>query len=193
MMEEKEKPVNLIAAFSAFLAITTLLVVWSLKQNSPFFESANQAPVKVGLPAPDFTFPGLDGKKVSLSDYRGKVVFVNIWATWCPPCVEEMPSMQKLYQKLKGENFEILAVSIDSKGAKVVAPFMKKYQLTFPALIDYMSTIKRIYKTTGVPESYIIDKDGILAKKVIGPLDWSQPDILRLFRDLIEKPQASKG
>ncbi len=101
--------------------------------------------------------------------------------------------MQKLYQKLKGENFEILAVSIDSKGAKVVAPFMKKYKLTFPALIDSMGTVKRIYKTTGVPESYIIDKDGILAKKVIGPLDWSQPDILRLFRDLIQKPQASKG
>ncbi len=186
-MEEKEKPINLIAAFSAFLAITTLLVVWSLKQNSPFFQSANQAPVRVGLPAPDFTFPGLDGKKVSLSDYRGKVVFVNIWATWCPPCVEEMPSMQNLYQKLKSENFEIMAVSIDSQGAKVVAPFMKKYKLTFPALMDSMGTIKRIYKATGVPESYIIDKDGILAKKVIGPLDWSQPDILRLFRDLIQK------
>jgi len=192
MMEEKEKPINLTAVFIVFLAITTLLVVWSLKQNSPFFQSANQAPVRVGLPAPDFTFPGLDGKKVSLSDYRGKVVFVNIWATWCPPCVEEMPSMQKLYQKLKGEDFEILAVSIDSKGAKIVAPFMKKYKLTFPALMDSLGTIKRIYKTTGVPESYIIDKDGILAKKVIGPLDWSRPDILRLFRDLIQKPQASK-
>jgi peroxiredoxin len=192
-MEEKEKPINLTAAFIVFLMITTLLVVWSLKQNSPFFQSATQAPVRVGLPAPDFTYPGLNRKKVSLSDYRGKVVFVNIWATWCPPCVEEMPSMQKLYQKLEGENFEILAVSIDSKGAKVVAPFMKKYKLTFPALLDSMGTIKRIYKTTGVPESYIIDKDGILAKKVIGPLDWSQPDILRLFRDLIQKPQASKG
>jgi peroxiredoxin len=193
MMEEKEKPINLTAAFIIFLAITTLLVVWSLKQNNPFFQSVNQAPVRVGLPAPDFTFPGLDGKKVSLFDYRGKVVFVNIWATWCPPCVEEMPSMQKLYQKLKGENFEILAVSIDAQGTRVVAPFMQKYKLTFPALMDSMGTIKRIYKTTGVPESYIIDKDGILAKKVIGPLDWSQPDILRLFRDLIQKPQASKG
>ncbi len=193
MMEEKEKPINLTALFIVFLMITTLLVVWSLKQNSPFFQSANQAPVRVGLPAPDFTYPGLDGKNVSLSDYRGKVVFINIWATWCPSCVEEMPSMQKLYQKLEGENFEILAVSIDSKGAKVVAPFMKKYKLTFPALIDSMGTVKRIYKTTGVPESYIIDKDGILAKKVIGPIDWSQPDILRLFSDLIQKPQASKG
>ena len=193
MMEEKEKPINLTAAFIIFLAITTLLVVWSLKQNNPFFQSVNQVPIRVGLPVPDFTFPGLDGKKVSLSNYRGKVVFVNIWATWCPPCVEEMPSMQKLYQKLKGENFEILAVSIDSKGAKVVAPFMKKYKLTFPALIDSMGTIKRIYKTTGVPESYIIDKNGLLAKKVIGPLDWSQSDILRLFLELMQKPQVSKG
>ena len=191
-MEKKEKPINLTAAFIVFLAITTLLVVWSLKQNNPSFQSANQVPIRVGLPAPDFTLPGLDGKKVSLSDYRGKVVFVNIWATWCPPCVEEMPSMQNLYQKLKSENFEIMAVSIDSQGAKVVAPFMKKYKLTFPALMDSMGTIKRIYKATGVPESYIIDKDGILAKKVIGPLDWSQPDILRLFRDLIQKPQESK-
>ncbi len=189
-MMEKNK-INITAAILVFLMITTLLVVWPLKQNNPFFQSANQAPVRVGLPAPDFTFPGLDGRLVSLSDNRGKVVLVNIWATWCPPCVEEMPSMQKLYQKLKDENFEILAVSIDSKGAKVVAPFMKKYKLTFPALIDSMGTIKRIYKTTGVPESYIIDKDGILAKKVIGPIDWSQPDVLRLFRDMIQKPQAS--
>ncbi|MBC8432729.1 MAG: TlpA family protein disulfide reductase, partial [Desulfobacterales bacterium] len=109
-----------------------------------------------------------------------------------PPCVEEMPSMQKLYQKLKGEDFEILAVSIDSQGAKIVAPFMKKYKLTFPALMDSLGNIKRIYKTTGVPESYIIDKNGILVKKVIGSLDWSHPDILRLFRDLIQKPQTSK-
>jgi len=186
-MEKKEKPINLTAAFIVFLIITTLLVVWSLKQNSPFYQSANQAPVRVGLPAPDFTYPGLDGKKVSLSDYRGKVVFVNIWATWCPPCVEEMPSMQKLYQKLKGENFEILAVSIDSRGAKDVVPFMKKYKLTFPVLIDSMGTVKRIYKTTGVPESFIIDKNGIIVEKVIGPKDWATPDVIRFFQSLIQK------
>ena len=186
-MEKKEKPINLTAAFIVFLAITTLLVVWSLKQNNPSFQSANQVPIRVGLPAPDFTLPGLDGKKVSLSDYRGKVVFVNIWATWCPPCVEEMPSMQNLYQKLKSENFEIMAVSIDSQGAKVVAPFMKKYKLTFPALIDSMGTSKRIYKTTGVPESYIIDKDGIIVEKTIGPRDWATPDAISFFQSLIQR------
>jgi thiol-disulfide isomerase/thioredoxin len=110
---------------------------------------------------------------VSLSDYRGKVVQVNIWATWCPPCVDEMPSIEKLYQKLKGGNFEILAVSIDSLGLKAVAPFMKKHKLTFPALIDPEGTIRISYKTTGVPESFNIDKDGILIKKIIGPLDWA--------------------
>ena len=74
-----------------------------------------------GLPAPDFSFPGLDGQMVRLKDYRGKVVLLNIWATWCGPCREEMPSMQKLYAALKGEDFEILAVSIDAPGAKAVA------------------------------------------------------------------------
>ena len=138
--------------------------------------------------APDFTFSGINGKMFSLSDYRDKVVLVNIWATWCSPCVDEMPSMEKLYQKLKGEKFEILAVSIDSLGLKVVAPFMKKHKLTFPALIDPEGTIRISYKTTGIPESFIIDKDGILAKKIIGPLDWARPEILRFLHDLIQKP-----
>jgi peroxiredoxin len=190
-MDEKE--INYRAAILVFLSITILLVVLSLKQNSSFFKSAKQASIEVGFPAPDFTYPGLNGEKVSLSDYKGKVVLVNIWATWCPPCVEEMPSMEKLYQKLNGENFEILAVSIDSLGAKAVGPFMEKHQLTFPALIDSKGTIQKIYRTTGVPESFIIDMDGILVKKVIGPRDWARSDVLRLFRDLMQRPLAKKG
>ncbi len=159
-----------------------------LNRNRSYYKSVKQVRIEVGLPAPDFTFPGINGKMVSLSDYRGKVVPVNIWATWCPPCVDEMPSMEKLYQKLKGENFEILAVSINSLGLKAVAPFMKKHKLTFPALIDPERPIRISYKTTGVPESFIIDKDGILVKKIIGPLDWAHPEILRFFHDLIQKP-----
>jgi peroxiredoxin len=99
-----------------------------------------------------------------------------------------MPSMEKLYQKLNGEDFEILAVSIDFLGLKVVAPFMKKHKLTFPALIDSAGTIRIAYGTTGIPESFIIDKDGILVKKIIGPLDWASSEVLRFFHDLIQKP-----
>ncbi len=184
----KEKKIYYRTAILVFLTITGLLVLLLLNRNRSYYKSVKQVPIEVELPAPDFTFPGINGKMVSLSDYRGKVVLVNIWATWCTPCVDEMPSMEKLYQKLKGEDFEILAVSIDFSGLKVVAPFMKKHKLTFPALIDSTGTIRIAYGTTGIPESFIIDKDGILVKKIIGPLDWARPKILRSFHDLIQKP-----
>ena len=171
-----------------FVAVTVLVIILSLTLNDSAFEFSNQVDIASGTPAPDFTFPGLDEKMVSLSDYRGKVVLVNIWATWCPPCVEEMPSMEKLYRKFKGQNFEILAVSIDEPGLEAVAPFMKKSNLTFPALIDSEGTIKAVYGVTGIPESFIVDKQGILIKKIVGPVDWASPAIFRFFSEEIEKP-----
>lgn len=184
-MDMQEKKINYRAAILVFLAVAGLLILFSLKQNNSYL---NYSPLKTGLPAPNFTFPGLDGKMVSLSDYRGTVVLVNIWATWCPPCVDEMPSMERLYKELKGEKFEILAVSIDALGAKAVAPFMEKYNLSFPALMDPDATIKTMYQATGVPESFIVNQEGILIKKIIGPRDWATPEIFGFFRDLIQKP-----
>jgi peroxiredoxin len=145
-------------------------------------------PLQEGRPAPDFTFPDLDGRKISLSDLRGKVVLVNIWATWCPPCRDEMPSMQKLYDRFKGEHFEILAVSIDADGREAVAPFMRKMNLTFPALLDPKEKIRGLYRITGVPESFIIDRNGILVQRVIGPLDWATPKVFSFFENLLQKP-----
>lgn len=167
--------------------ITIAVAVVILLQGKDSFFTSYQPRIKVGLPAPNFTFPGLDGKKISLTDFKGKVVFLNIWATWCPPCREEMPSMEKLYQELKGNDFEILAVSVDASGATAVAPFMKEYKLSFPALLDPGGTIKNLYGTTGVPESFIIGKEGIIEKVVIGPMDWSTPEVVRFFRNLIQK------
>jgi peroxiredoxin len=177
------------AAIFVILAVSSLLILFSLKQNNSYL---NYSPLKTGLPAPDFTFPGLDGKMVSLSDYRGHIVLVNVWATWCPPCVDEMPSMERLYKELKGENFEILAISIDALGTKAVAPFMKKYNLSFPALMDSGGTIKTLYQTTGVPESFIVNQEGILINKIIGPRDWAAPEIIGFFRDLLQKPSTRK-
>ena len=176
------------------LLISGLLVLLALHRNLPFLQSAKVAPVQAGLPAPDFTLPGLDGKEVSLSDFRGKVVLLNIWATWCPPCVQEMDSLQKLYDTFKQKDFEILAVSIDSLGRSVVAPFMKNYKLTFPALLDPAGTVQVAYQTTGVPESFIIDTKGLLVKKIIGPRDWVDPEIQSVFRKLFaEKATAKRG
>ena len=186
--KSKEKDFNYPFAVFIFVVVTVMVIILSLKLNDSAFKFSNQVAIEDNLPAPDFTFPGLDGKKVSLSDYRGKVVLVNIWATWCPPCVDEMPSMEKLYNKFKGQNFEILAVSIDEPGLKAVAPFMRKFNLTFPALIDSEGAINAVYGVTGVPESFIIDKQGILIKKIIGPVDWASPAVFRFFSEVIEKP-----
>ncbi|MBT8406378.1 MAG: TlpA family protein disulfide reductase, partial [Deltaproteobacteria bacterium] len=101
-----------------------------------------------------------------------------------------MPSMQKLYERFKGEDFEILAVSIDSTGREAVGPFMRKMNLTFPALLDPGENIRPLYGITGVPESFIIDKEGILVEKIIGPMDWTTQEVFSFFQDLIKKPRS---
>jgi peroxiredoxin len=166
----------------------SIFILLRLNESEIFFSGTLK--LEVGKAAPDFTFPGLDGKMISLSDHKGKVVLVNIWATWCRPCVDEMPSMEKLYQEFKDDNFEILAVSIDALGAEVVGPFMQKYNLTFPALLDSEGTIRQSYQVTGVPESFIIDQQGVLAKKIIGAADWSSPGVLSFFRNLLQNASA---
>jgi peroxiredoxin len=189
----EEKKFNLPAAITVSLIVTIALIVFSLVQDDSSLESVKMSSIGEGIPAPDFTFPGLDGKNTSLSDYKGKVVLVNIWATWCPPCVEEMPSMQKLYNEFNGKNFEILAVSIDAAGIDAVAPFMKKHKLSFPALMDPNGTIKSMYRVTGIPESFIIDKQGILVGKIIGPRDWATQEVFGFFQDLIQRPLSAKN
>jgi len=168
------------------LVVAIPILLLSLKENDLGLRS--ESPVRVGHPAPDFTFPDLTGKKVSLTDFRGKVVFVNVWATWCPPCREEMPSMQKLYERFKNEEFKILAVSIDSNGREAVAPFMEKLNLTFPALLDPESKMWGLYGLTGVPESVIMDREGLVVKKIVGAIDWAAQDVFRFFQELIKNP-----
>jgi len=139
-------------------------------------------------PARDFTFPDLTGRDVTLSDFYGKkVVLVNVWATWCTECRRELPTVQKLYEKFGGDDFEVLAVSIDAAGAKAIVPFMKKYGLKFPALQDKTGSIQLLYGTTGVPETFIIDKHGKVSYVEIGAGDWRKPDKEALIRGFIEE------
>lgn len=185
----ERKKVDYRAIILVVLAVIAIVVLFLLGQNNSYLK---YSPLEAGRPAPNFTLPGLDGKMVSLSDYKGHVVLVNIWATWCPPCIDEMPSMEALYNIFKSEDFEILAISIDAMGAKAVAPFMKKYNLSFPALLDPAGTIKTLYQATGVPESFIINKQGILVEKIIGPRNWAAPEVVRFLRDLIMQPPTQK-
>ena len=142
----------------------------------------------IGEPARDFTYPDLQGRNVTLSNFYGKkVVLVNIWATWCTECRRELPTVQNLYEKFGGNDFEVLAVSLDAAGAKAIVPFMQELGLKFPALQDTSGSIQLLYGTTGVPETFIIDKQGKVAFVEIGAGDWREPDKQALIQGLIEE------
>lgn len=151
-------------------------------------------PVITGSTAPDFAALNMAGEEVSLSDYRGKVVLVNVWATWCAPCREEMPSMQRLHEALADTDFEILAVSIDAGRGEEDAfgrpggdleAFAQEMGLTFTILHDPEALIERTYQTTGVPETFLIGRDGLIYKKVAGGTAWDAPANLELVRRLL--------
>jgi len=149
----------------------------------------------VGDAAPSFHGTDLrTGRPASLADYRGKVVLLNIWATWCPPCRVEMPSMQRLHQKLAGTDFRIVAVSVDgdafhaedSQDPAGIMSFATGMGLTFDILHDPSGAIRKSYQTTGVPESFVIDRDGVIVKKVIGAAEWDGPVNETILRRLLD-------
>jgi len=144
------------------------------------------APMEGAL-APDLSVPDFSGKEVRLSDLRGKVVLLNFWATWCPPCREEMPSMVKLNNAMAGKPFQMLAVSIDEGGKKAVETFAAKSGIKLPFYLDSDGKGSRLYGTTGVPETFIIDKKGVILKKIIGGLDWSHPDVARFLDEAMKQ------
>jgi len=136
--------------------------------------------------APDFQLEDTKGNQVSLSDLRGKVVLINFWATWCPPCLEEMPSMEKLNEVMAGNDFVMLAINTEGNGRTVVPAFLEKTPYTFPILFDDKGVVQKRYGVYKFPESYIIRKDGSVAEKIIGPLDWAGPDTIAYFKTLIK-------
>lgn len=169
------------------LSIIIVAIVIMMHWESPFMNYNKPLNAKNNPSAPNFTLPGLDGKMVTLKDYKGRVVLVNIWATWCPPCVAEAPSLENLYQILKDEEFELLAVSIDEDGKKAIEPFMKNNHLTFPVLLNPGGSIMELYGATGVPETFIVTKDGIIDSKVVGSIDWTSPELIEHLRKLIKE------
>ncbi len=125
-----------------------------------------------GFQAPDFTLPDLGGTRHSLSAYRGKVVFLNIWATWCPPCREEMPSMNRLHRQYRDDGLVVLAVSEDEGATESVAAFARDLGLEFPILLDPAGELPPRYGVTGYPETFLIDKTGRIVRHIVGPADW---------------------
>jgi cytochrome c biogenesis protein CcmG/thiol:disulfide interchange protein DsbE len=141
----------------------------------------------VGQPAPEFSLADLKGNAVRLANLKGKIVFVNVWATWCEPCRQEMPSMQALYTTLAGPDFEMLAVSADQSKKDVIERFVQMHKLSFPVLPDPDLQVAGRYRVTGYPETFIINRNGVIVAHEIGPRQWDAPETLATLRTLIER------
>jgi len=143
-----------------------------------------QKSVGEGDVAPDFTLQDTEGNRISLSDLRGKVVLVNFWATWCPPCRAEMPSMDALNDAMADEDFVMLAINIEENGRTIVPEFLAKNPHRFPVLFDDQGVVQKSYGVYKFPESYIVSKDGVIDDKVIGAIDWAHPETIAYLKSL---------
>lgn len=148
------------------------------------FEKAGMIIPKTSKSAPDFELKNIAGETVKLSDFKGKVLLLNFWATWCAACKGEMASMQNLYSSLKKEGVEILAVSIDRWNEDRVRDYANTSQLTFPVLLDQDQKVRKQYYVMGLPTSYLIDGEGEIRGYASGARSWDDPDIKNLFLSL---------
>jgi cytochrome c biogenesis protein CcmG/thiol:disulfide interchange protein DsbE len=148
------------------------------------------ATVAAGKLAASFKLKDLKGDEISLASLRGKVVFLNVWATWCAPCREEMPSIESLYNDFKvNKDFVVLAVSQDTDGS-AVRPFIEQNHLQFTVLLDPRNEVGERYDVNGIPETFIIGRDGRIVAHHVGPYDWSNADIREALQELIKSRQG---
>ena len=141
--------------------------------------------VKLGEPAPDFQLRDLNGRLVTLSDMRGKVVLLNFWATWCGPCRVEMPAMEQLYRMFPRKDFEILAVSTDAQGVAITRPFQQENHLTFPILHDVDYRVGLIYGARSLPMTFMVDRQGVVRHQIFGARDWGASEAQQLVQMLM--------
>jgi peroxiredoxin len=165
------------------LLLFVLLILNGLAAAGPI---KNLQEMKEREKAPAFALANLDGKKVQLSDFRGRIVFLNFWASWCAPCREEMPGMEKLFRDLKGQDFVILGVNVKENREKA-QKFAQELKITFPLLLDPQGEVGLLYGAWGLPTTYIIGKKGEVIARAFGPAVWDSKESYEYFRSLFQK------
>ena len=173
-----------VAAKMGLLGFVTLFVVFFSQPHGQIRSPA------LGEAVPNFTLRQPDGQVVALSDYRGKIVLLNFWATWCAPCIEEMPSLNRLAERYAGKGLEIVAVSVDEDPA-AYQDFLSKNQISFLTLRDPSRNTSERYGTFKLPESYLISRDGRLLQKIIGAADWTSSEMISYVESLLAAPGSS--
>lgn len=176
----------------AFLFILTAAAVGLLALSSAWSQSKVNyklvpilQPIKDNAPTPDFSAMTPEGKKLSLKDFRGKVVLLNFWASWCVPCREEMPAMEKLYQEYKHKNFVVLAIAVKDRKQDAV-DFVRELKLTYPVALDNDAQIGALYGAWGLPATYLIGPKGEGLARGWGPADWYNETSRKLIQDLLD-------
>ena len=144
-------------------------------------------PLPKPFAAPEFTLKGDDGKTHRLSDYRGKVVVLNFWATWCPPCRYEMPSMERAHKKVQGEKIVLLAVNVGESEDQVFE-FTGQYPVTFQLLLDTDGSVIKKYPVIGLPTTFVIDPHGVVTHRAVGGREWDDDQLLGQLRKLLHRP-----
>lgn len=182
------RPRRRIANFAVpFAAAALVALIWA---NRGQF-----TPLDAGSPAPEYTALSLGGEPVPLSSFRGDVVLLNIWATWCAPCVREMPALQRLHEQLGADGLSVVAVSVDAMPGSLgpfgqpggdVAAFVDRFGLTFPVLHDVSGDIQSRYQVNGLPTTFLIDRDGRIVRKELGAREWDQPALADDIRAMLE-------
>ena len=137
--------------------------------------------------ASDFLLKTLDGQNQTLRQERGKIILINFWATWCPPCIREMPAMQRAYDKFKDQGFEILAISVDQGGSDAVREFAENLKLSFPILLDPENTAKQAYRVRALPTNYLIDRAGRVVAYGMGAREWDGEAAFNLIEHLLKE------
>ena len=176
------------------VSLCLMLAVAGLPVVAPAQEPAlshSLAPVTPPVAAPAFSLADMDGKSYALADYRGKVILLNFWATWCPPCRHEMPAMERLYQRLRDRGFVVLAVN-QWEEPDLVFAYTGDLNVfpSFPILFDPVSSVSQEYGVKGLPTSFVIDRDGRLVYRAIGGREFDHPEILRIIEDLLASPPS---
>ncbi len=172
------------------IAALTLLVLRFQKPGpgNPALETdLNQSKSEEGYIAPSFSLRNLKGNLEGLDDHAGKVIIVNFWATWCAPCVKEMPSFESLYRRYRSQGLTLLAVSLDKGDSSKVQEFVDKHKLSFPVLLDTDGVAEKLYPSFTIPFTYVINKQGRVAARVDGAKDWESPETFKAVEYLLKE------
>lgn len=176
------------------LFFAAILTFWDHLNESPLSvdqiragEAATLTKSEAGYIAPDFTIKNLAGKRDSLLNYKGQVVILNVWATWCGPCRIEMPSLETLYRRYRSEGVAVLAISIDKGADTAVKSFVTEYKLSFPVLMDSDGQVEKLYPAFSVPMTYVIDKKGLIVAKVSGAKNWESRETFESIEYLLKR------